>query len=137
MKSSLRSRGSLLLWFLSMFTVISVQAQVVSPEKFNADGPMEIKATSEQVARFVESHAGKSYLLFPEDRGYPIRMTDAIPHRWIEKGPSNSFHGSTEPGEFYVFQVAKTGNNGSKGWRQPTNPNKPAVTIEVLKDILN
>ena len=67
MKSSLRSRGSLLLWFLSMFTVISVQAQVVSPEKFNANGPMEIKATFEQVARLIESHAGKNYLLFPDD----------------------------------------------------------------------
>ena len=105
MKSSLKSRGLLLLWFLSMVTVISVQAQVVSPEKFNADGPMEIKATSEQVARLVEGHAGKSYLLFPEDRRYPIRMTDAIPKRWIEKGPSDSSHGSAQPGEFYVFQV--------------------------------
>jgi hypothetical protein len=86
MKSSLKSCGLLLPWFLSMVTVISVQAQVISPEKFNAQAPMEIKATSEKVARLVESYAGKNYLLFPEDRGNPIRMTDAIPQRWIEKG---------------------------------------------------
>ena len=46
-----------------------------------------------------------AYLFFPEDRLYPIRMTDHLPVRWIERGPRRQFEGETLGGEFYVFQI--------------------------------
>ena len=36
---------------------------------------------------------------------YPIRMTDDLPLRWIEKGPQDSFEGRASRGEFYAFQI--------------------------------
>lgn len=91
--------------FAFIIAVMSLNAQVISPQEFNADDPMEQRATPQQTANLIKQHRSKHYLLFPEDRQFPIRMTDALPQRWIEKGPSDSFGGNARPGEFYVFQV--------------------------------
>jgi len=77
----------------------------VTPEQFNADSPMETQAAQEDVANLLAEHAGRDYMLFPEDRLRPIRMLEALPRRWIESGPGSSFRGQARPGEFYVFQI--------------------------------
>jgi hypothetical protein len=46
-----------------------------------------------------------SYLLFPEDRRFPVRMTDELPLRWIKAGPAEEFGGDAQRNEFYVFQI--------------------------------
>ena len=46
-----------------------------------------------------------SYLLFPEDRRFPIRMANDLPFRWIRSGPKAEFEGEADRGEFYVFQI--------------------------------
>lgn len=97
--------NSLFASLVSMVALISLNAHAVSPQEFNAEDTMEIKADYEQTAQLIDWHAGKDYLLFPEDRKHPIRMTDALPQRWIEKGPSDYFDGNARPGEFYVFQI--------------------------------
>lgn len=76
-----------------------------TPAEFNADSPMEIKATQVALAELLAEHADEDYLLFPEDRRRPIRMPDALPSCWIESGPGDSIQGQAHPGEFYVFQV--------------------------------
>ena len=43
--------------------------------------------------------------MFPEDRHYPIRMTEELPLRWIRRGPSSVFAGEALRGEFYAFQL--------------------------------
>jgi len=78
---------------------------VITPEEFNADSPMEAQAAQEEVAKLLAEHAGRDYMLFPEDRLRPIRMLEALPRRWIESGPGSSFRGQARPGEFYVFQI--------------------------------
>lgn len=78
---------------------------VITPEQFNADSPMEAQATQEEVAKLLAEHAGRDYMLFPEDRLRPIRMLEALPRRWIESGPGSSFRGQARSGEFYVFQI--------------------------------
>ncbi len=48
----------------------------------------------------------KTYFVFPEDRTWPIYMTDTIPSRWKDRTPGHSFSGQAQPGEFYTFQLA-------------------------------
>ena len=79
--------------------------EIQSINEFNSFYPMEVIATAEEVRDLLSKVPSASYLLFPEDRKYPIRMTEDLPLRWIEKGPMDSFHGEGLKGEFYAFQV--------------------------------
>jgi hypothetical protein len=65
---------------------------------------MEVIATASETSRLVAAHP-QPFLLFPEDRRYPIRMTDDLPLRWISVGPGSAFKGQAQRGEFYAFQV--------------------------------
>ncbi|MCD6355699.1 MAG: hypothetical protein J7L66_00315, partial [Anaerolineaceae bacterium] len=47
----------------------------------------------------------KSYLLFTEDRRFPIRMSSDIPQRWVGKDNLNKFSGKADKNEYYVFQT--------------------------------
>ena len=73
-------------------------------DELNSFYPMEVIATSAETRALVAAH-GASYLLFPEDRAYSIRMTDDLPQRWILKGSGQPLTGVAERGEFYAFQV--------------------------------
>jgi hypothetical protein len=81
--------------------VLEIQAR----SEFDRLDPMEIIATAEEAKELLGKYPGRSCLLFPEDRKYPIRMTDDLPLRWIRKGPSDEFQGEALRGEFYVFQI--------------------------------
>ena len=72
---------------------------------FHRFDPMEVVATAEEMQKLRAANAGRPYLLFPEDRRYPIRMTDELPLRWIKSGPRNRFEGEASRGDYYVFQV--------------------------------
>lgn len=80
-----------------------VQYQAI--DAFNSFYPMEVIATeAEKTALLKKNPAGK-YLLFTEDRRYPIRMTTDLPYRWIAGGQHDRFAGTADKGEYYVFQV--------------------------------
>ena len=79
--------------------------EIQAINEFHRFDPMEVVATAEEMKKLLAAHAGKPYLLFPEDRRYPIRMTDELPQRWIQAGPSDAFQGEACRGEFYVFQI--------------------------------
>ena len=81
--------------------VIDIQAI----DEFHRFDPMEVIATVTETEELLSVHQDCAYLLFPEDRNFPIRMSDDLPMRWIEKGPSTMFRGEAQCGEFYVFQV--------------------------------
>ena len=72
---------------------------------FNRRDPMEVVATAHELKNLLAEHARERYLLFPEDRRYPIRMTEELPLRWIRRGPSSAFAGEALRGEFYAFQL--------------------------------
>ena len=74
-------------------------------DDFHRFDPMEITATSEELKQFFASHGSRPYLLFPEDRWDPIRMTEDLPLRWVQAGPGGFFKGEACRGEFYAFQV--------------------------------
>jgi hypothetical protein len=84
------------------------QAQVVeiqSIDEFNSFYPMEVIATAEETAKLIAQDPRALYLLFPEDRLYPVRMAGDLPSRWVTKGPGREFHGEARRGEFYAFQI--------------------------------
>ncbi len=97
------------------------QAEVV---QFQAIGqmhsfyPMEVIATSAEKARLLGSHPGESYVIFTEDRKFPIRMTTDIPYKWIADDRHDTFTGQADKGEYYVFQIglwaARSEINGVK-----------------------
>jgi len=55
--------------------VIGIQSRT----EFDRFDPMEIIATSDETKEIIEQNSNKTYLLFPEDRKYPIRMSDSLP----------------------------------------------------------
>jgi hypothetical protein len=79
--------------------------QLQAINDFHRFDPMEITATSEELKQLLSAHGSRPYLLFPEDRRAPIRMTDDLPLRWVQAGPGDSFKGQACQGEFYAFQV--------------------------------
>ncbi|MCX7425903.1 MAG: DUF6067 family protein [Planctomycetia bacterium] len=81
-------------------TVVEIQAR----DEFERFDPMEVIATAEETRQLVAA-CPEPYLVFPEDRKYPIRMTRDLPLRWIENGPAAEFHGTADRNEYYAFQV--------------------------------
>jgi hypothetical protein len=94
--------------------------------EFDSFYPMEVVATPEETqamcarsAAFTLQNSRSStelqpegrtpiapaYLVFPEDRRFPIRMPDELPLRWVKSGSGREFHGEAQRNEFYVFQI--------------------------------
>ncbi|EPT33476.1 putative lipoprotein [Bacteroidetes bacterium oral taxon 272 str. F0290] len=72
--------------------------------RFDFPTPMGLIATREETKDLLAQHP-ENPILFTEDRAYPIRLTDRIPVRWIENGPSDTFEGSAMRNEYYVWQI--------------------------------
>lgn len=79
--------------------------EIQARSDFDRFDPMEVVATADETRNLIARHTGEPFLLFPEERQFPIRMTDDLPVRWIENGPSREFHGDARRGEFFAFQV--------------------------------
>ncbi len=92
--------------------VIAIQART----EFDRFDPMEVIATREEVSQLLAKYPNRSYLVFPEDRRFTIRMFEHLPYRWVgakdrghgtgngEEG-NEKFVGQAQPNEFYVFQL--------------------------------
>ncbi len=79
--------------------------EMQSRTEFDSFYPMEVPATKEEVAEIVAKNGGRDYLVFPEDRKFPVRMFETIPLRWAKTGPTSEFAGAAQPGEYYCFQI--------------------------------
>ncbi len=73
--------------------------------EFHRFDPMEVVASADELKALLAAHTDQSYLLFPEDRKFPIRLTDELPLRWIRNGPSEAFEGEACRGEFFAWQI--------------------------------
>ena len=92
--------------------------------QFERFDPMEVVATREEMKKLLADHP-QPYLVFAEDREYPIRMNDELPLRWIRSGPVHELHGQADRNEYYAFQIgvyaAKTaGGRDRPGLRRPS-----------------
>ncbi len=79
--------------------------EIQAVDEFNSFFPMEVIATAEEKDALLTRYPDAPYLLFPEDRRYPVRMADDLPYRWIESGPNGEFESEALRGEFFVFQI--------------------------------
>lgn len=79
--------------------------EIQSIDSLNSFYPMEVIATKAETQKLLFAANGKDYLVFPEDRLYPIKMFDRIPQRWIQKPHSALFKGTAARGESYAFQL--------------------------------
>lgn len=73
--------------------------------EFHSFYPMEVIATAKEKDDLLKSQPEDPYILFTEDRRYPIRMTTDLPYKWIEDNRHDSFEGMADKGEYYTFQI--------------------------------
>jgi hypothetical protein len=79
--------------------------QFQSIDEFNSFYPMEIIATKLEVSYIIRMHPDRSFLLFPEDRSNPIRMTGDLPFKWINDDTRDTFTAVLNMGEYFAFQI--------------------------------
>ncbi|MET0944183.1 MAG: glycoside hydrolase domain-containing protein [Flavobacterium sp.] len=79
--------------------------EIQSVNPFNSFYPMEVIATAAETKDIIAKNSGNSFLVFPEDRLYSIRMKNDLPQRWIQKGVQNSFADTAMKGEYLAFQL--------------------------------
>ena len=73
---------------------------------FDSFYPMEVVATKQELGRLLAAHQAEPYLLFPEDRRYPIRMSEDLPKRWIDtRAGRTAFSGEAQRNEYYALQI--------------------------------
>lgn len=87
---------------ISLATVLEFQAA----SDFDRFDPMEVPATQAEVQALLQEHPHETWLLFAEERRYPIRMTEALPLRWPRRGVTSLFAARAARGEFFCFQAA-------------------------------
>jgi len=85
--------------------------EIQSIDELNSFYPMEQIALKKELNSMMEDFGSKEYLLFPEDRKNPIRMTDDIPLKWIKEGPGKMINGLADRGEFYTYQIGVFAKN--------------------------
>lgn len=80
--------------------VLHVEARTA----FDSFYPMEVIALKAEKDSLLSQHSAPVQV-FVEDRSFPIRMQDEIPHKWITDGPSTNFKGQAGRNEYYTFQA--------------------------------
>ncbi|UCF38914.1 MAG: hypothetical protein JSU96_08780, partial [Acidobacteriota bacterium] len=76
-----------------------------SNESVNAFTEMERVATEAEVQGLVERFAPFGFVLIPETREHPIRMSEDLPFRWAGRQPGEPFRATAAKGEFLAFQL--------------------------------
>lgn len=79
--------------------------QFQSFDQMNSFYPMEVIATADETTQLLKKRPSEQYILFTEDRKFPIRMTTDIPYKWIADDRHDYFNGQADKGEYYVFQL--------------------------------
>ena len=76
-----------------------------SIDDLNSFYPMEVIATKSETASLIEKSNNKDFIVFPEDRLHPIKMTQDLPKKWIDAGIQNQLKGNADKGEWSAFQL--------------------------------
>ncbi len=83
----------------------TVAREIQSIDSFNSFYPMEIIATSNETKSIIKSSKRSDFIVFPEDRRFPIKMYNHLPLRWVQKGVTSFFSGETSKGGYYSYQL--------------------------------
>lgn len=82
----------------------AIVERIESRTEFDAFTPMGLIATEAEKAK-IRSLYNQNYLVYPEDRSFPIRLTNTIPARWASKTPGLTFSGNALRNEYYTWQI--------------------------------
>lgn len=93
-------RNANLLQKIPQAKVIEIQAR----SEFHSFYPMEVTATQNEIDKYIKENP-EQYLVFPEDRSFPIRMLDTPPFKWLQEKPSDFFEGTAYRNEYYALQL--------------------------------
>jgi len=108
-------------WFLSSTVDRHIPRAVVteiqSIDEFSSFHPMEVIATPEEIQQLVSAHADRKFLLFPEGRENPIRMTADLPQKWIQSGPLQELAGEARRGNTSLSRSDSTRAQPTSGCR--------------------
>lgn len=66
---------------------------------------MGIIATKSEQNEIKNKYPDKDFILFPEDRAFPIRSIKQLPYRWVENGSKQEFQGIVQRNEYYTWQI--------------------------------
>ena len=72
-------------------------------------------ATAKQAEEFIKAHANERFIVEPDARENPVKRTDRIPARWLDRPGPLSYQGPAQKGEFNVFQVSIFNNSSEPG----------------------
>ena len=78
--------------------------RIESRSAFDAFTPMGLIATTKEISNILEKYKD-NYLVYTEDRAFPIRLPYSIPARWAKKAPALSFEGDALKNEYYCWQI--------------------------------
>jgi len=78
--------------------------RIQSVDDFHSFFPMEVIATEDEAARFVDA-AGGGWTVVPEHRDYPVRMRHFLPKHWVDRGPTATFESRVLRDEYLTFQI--------------------------------
>jgi len=67
--------------------------------------PMEVIATKAETEKLISNAGQQPYLIFPENRVYPISMDTNLPQRWADKANETNFTDEAARGENYSYQL--------------------------------
>lgn len=76
-----------------------------SKSNYHSFYPMEVPVTEAELSELLEKNRDKEFLIFPENRNFPIRMMETIPSRWLKKGVNYGFEGRAMKDESYAWQL--------------------------------
>ena len=79
--------------------------EIQSVDAFNSFYPMEVIATAKETGAIKAKYNTEAFVVFPEDRMFPVKMQNDLPYRWIQKGATSNFTGTAGKGENYAFQL--------------------------------
>src|SRR5579872_3510656 len=74
-------------------------------DALNSFYPMEVIATPAEEAGVIKNSTQKPYLVFPENRIYPIKMDTILPERWVGKENNLNFIDTASRGENFAYQL--------------------------------
>ena len=85
--------------------VVASVREIESIDSFNTFYPMEVIATSKETRALLATVSRKDYLVFPEDRLYPVKMKTRLPQHWATRPYRLAFTGEASRGENYSYQL--------------------------------
>ena len=74
-----------------------------SRSRFNFFTPMGLIATASE-QETISKNSDKDFIVFPEDRAFPISLTKNLPVRWAKRPYTLNFEGQAAKNEYYTWQ---------------------------------